>query len=239
MLPKESKPANPPEGKAASPGINQIGTGLSSTLLSSQRTTTHRSQTPHRGAPTRGILFAAPAALAPGTFTTLPGGFCRVKPVFRGLSYANPFAGHHYSTGSRRALRGFRQDGRRGVPRSRPFPCRPMNLPGRFRLAKSASRRIRGTARSRIRWVQPSDPGGHSRAPAFRSFACFVRSALAERKLRAQRIDRQIRWARPASHCRRTAICPAQRRRTSACRGAAPGSGRAAGPPPTRSRPPR
>ena len=173
MLPKESQPANPPKEELPVRGINQFGTGLSSTLLSSQRTTTHRPETPHRGAPDPGYFVQPPAALAPGTFTTLPGGFCRVKPVFRGLSCANPFAGHHYSTGSRRALRGFRQDGRCGLPHARPFPCRPMNLtrsapPHQIRLAANPGHRPVQTPME-----YPIRPWAHSRAPAFQVFRLF------------------------------------------------------------------
>ena len=51
MLPKESQPTNQ---KSASRGINIIGTGLSSTLLSSQRTTTHRNRAPTKGTTFRG-----------------------------------------------------------------------------------------------------------------------------------------------------------------------------------------
>ncbi|MGC5022492.1 hypothetical protein, partial [Micromonospora sp. DT47] len=43
------------------------------------------------------------AAHAPGTFTTLPGGFSRVKPLYRGSSRFNPNSGHHNSTGFRRS----------------------------------------------------------------------------------------------------------------------------------------
>ncbi|MFE7875049.1 hypothetical protein ACFUYE_32475, partial [Micromonospora humida] len=50
VLPKESQPTKPED--SASPGYKTIGTGFTSTLLSSQRTTTHQPNHRTNGNPT-------------------------------------------------------------------------------------------------------------------------------------------------------------------------------------------
>jgi hypothetical protein len=117
-LPKESNQT--PKGFGR--GKSSIGTGLSSTLLSSQRTTTHRKT--HRRS-----LRRAPGALV------------QLYPRYFAPSNRSAFReGSHCNARDRgpRHFRGVRQDGRCGSLRrsSVSLPAR-RTLPGRLRVAKS------------------------------------------------------------------------------------------------------
>jgi hypothetical protein len=98
-----------------------LGTGLSSTLLSSQRTTTH--QKTDRLSATR-----SPGDLLNFTFTVShrqirgQARICRHKTNCEGTT-------KHYTAVSRADFAGFRQDGRRGPPRGP--ACSPVTLAAR------------------------------------------------------------------------------------------------------------
>ena len=116
LLPKES-PTQPKKASRA----NHIGTGLSSTLLSSQRTTTHRKPTAYLRRPALGALVQL--------YCVVPGLVNRFLPVRTVLTQYVPST---RARSSRCELEGRRtwQDGRCGLePRARPFPCRRRTLP--------------------------------------------------------------------------------------------------------------
>jgi len=81
-MPRNHQPENHHK-RGSQPAGNQtnFGTGLSSTLLSSQRTNTHQQNHPHQaGNPTRAIR---PTRLPPGNFPILPGWLRVVKSQFQ------------------------------------------------------------------------------------------------------------------------------------------------------------
>ncbi|SCF25478.1 hypothetical protein GA0074695_4842 [Micromonospora viridifaciens] len=237
MLPKESQPADLQKGPPVR-GINQFGTGLSSTLLSSQRTTTHHPETPHRGAPVRGISSRTRRSRA-GHFYYVTRWFLPCQTDVSRFAMLPPFC---RAPRSDRLAPGASWNSAERPPRSP--ACSSVSLPAGNLTRSVPPRQIRLAANPGAPPGSQVDGVNHPHLaviPALRPpglSPCFVRSALAERKLRAQRFDRQIRWARPASHRRGTTIYAAQRRRRNACPGAAPGTARAAGPPARRWRPP-
>jgi hypothetical protein len=134
------------------------------------------------------------AALAPGTFTTLPHRLPRVNrcvPVCH-ASYGSAPATR--AAANRSLDRRIWQDGRYGLPYARPFPCPIVNLtrsvpPRQIRLAASSGHRP-------VPGSEEYNPRCRELIPALRPpglSPCFVRSALAERKLRVCGFDRQIR----------------------------------------------
>ena len=124
----------PPTWQKLAGNQTNFGTGLSSTLLSSQRTNTHQQNHPHQaGNPTRAIR---PTRLPPGNFSTLPGRLRVVKNYFQFLSHRPSFPALH-QTAWRSVGRGVRQTGPLRHPKLGPAPCRLPTLPGWFRNLKS------------------------------------------------------------------------------------------------------
>ena len=110
MLPKESTHP-PPQNREDKQARIKLGTGLSSTLLSSQRTTTHPKTNPHQRSPFPGALVQ-------------PYSPCFV-PSSRGLPDCGAMFGFVPVGSARSASRGFvsLQDGRCGTIR-----CSPVSL---------------------------------------------------------------------------------------------------------------
>ena len=140
---------NQPNRSLTSPGYKTIGTGFSSTLLSSQRTTTHHPAShSRRTRPGQSIPSHTRRSRA-GHFyyVTSPSSPC--QPECPGLPrFVRVGADEHAQRCTASLIIGFGRPAARGLPLARPVPCRSTTLPGRSRLTKSALRRIRGTART-------------------------------------------------------------------------------------------
>jgi len=107
--------------------------------LSSQRTTTHRSQPPSVGA-VSGAVARVPGS-RPSTSQTLPGRFRPVKPEPPGLScFADGIGTPTGTAGPPLGSSGFGRPAAGGfIRRARPVPCRARKLHRRVAYAKSGS----------------------------------------------------------------------------------------------------
>jgi hypothetical protein len=125
----QRKPTHP--AKKTKQASKTIGTGLSSTLLSSQRTTTHQKPTAHQGDPLPGHSLNFTASFRPCQPES-PGS-CRpdpVRPSPTARSIATNLEEEDGVTRSRTAAA--------AEPLARPFPCRKRTLPGGPPTSKSA-----------------------------------------------------------------------------------------------------